>query len=226
MSKFDAKTLSDLHEADEVAIRTEKHPDSAVVIWVVVADEEAFVRSFRGAKGRWYRDLATGGPAVLEFGCREVVPRLERTPDEVHRILHALDGGYVPAGPSCSPTRGLVNVLPTGRNFYSVDPKAIPSVSAWEVGSTLAESLVERILFLEGTPNFQRLGNVLVGETVPEQLATDLAFKMYLPPGRIDVLGSFVAGVFSGEGARGASTLPTSSGRQRFWPVLPTGPAW
>ena len=39
----------------------------------------------------------------------------------------ALDGGYVPAGPSGSPTRGLVNVLPTGRNFYSVDPKAIPS---------------------------------------------------------------------------------------------------
>ena len=42
-------------------------------------------------------------------------------------MLHALDGGYVPAGPSGSPTRGLVNVLPTGRNFYSVDPKAIPS---------------------------------------------------------------------------------------------------
>ena len=89
--------------------------------------------------------------AVLEFGCREVVPRLERTPDEIDRVLHALDGGYVPAGPSGSPTRGLVNVLPTGRNFYSVDPKAIPSASAWEVGSTLAESLVERHLADTGT---------------------------------------------------------------------------
>jgi cobaltochelatase CobN len=84
--------------------------------------------------------------AVLDFGCREVVPRLERTTDEVTAVLHALDGGYVPAGPSGSPTRGLVNVLPTGRNFYSVDPKAIPSRSAWEVGSALAESLVARHL--------------------------------------------------------------------------------
>lgn len=84
--------------------------------------------------------------AVLEFGCTEVVPRLDRTTDEVTAVLHALDGGYVPAGPSGSPTRGLVNVLPTGRNFYSVDPKAIPSRSAWEVGSALAESLVARHL--------------------------------------------------------------------------------
>jgi cobaltochelatase CobN len=89
--------------------------------------------------------------AVLDFGCREVVPRLERTTDEVTAVLHALDGGYVPAGPSGSPTRGLVNVLPTGRNFYSVDPKAIPSRSAWEIGSALADSLVARHLADTGT---------------------------------------------------------------------------
>nr|MBA2307893.1 cobaltochelatase subunit CobN [Pseudonocardiales bacterium] len=84
--------------------------------------------------------------SVLEFGCAEVVPRLNRTTDEIAGVLHALDGGYVPAGPSGSPTRGLVNVLPTGRNFYSVDPKAIPSTSAWEVGSALADSLLARHL--------------------------------------------------------------------------------
>jgi cobaltochelatase CobN len=84
--------------------------------------------------------------AVLEFACREVVPRLARTTDEITSVLHALDGGHVPAGPSGSPTRGLVNVLPTGRNFYSVDPKAIPSRSAWEVGSALADSLLARHL--------------------------------------------------------------------------------
>jgi cobaltochelatase CobN len=84
--------------------------------------------------------------AVLEFAAREVVPRLERTPEEVANLLHALDGGYVPAGPSGSPTRGLVNVLPTGRNFYSVDPKAIPSRNAWDVGAALAESLLARHL--------------------------------------------------------------------------------
>ncbi|HXV92227.1 MAG TPA: cobaltochelatase subunit CobN, partial [Pseudonocardia sp.] len=89
--------------------------------------------------------------AVLEFAAGEVVPRLARTSDEIVHVLRALRGGYVPAGPSGSPTRGLVNVLPTGRNFYSVDPKAIPSRSAWEVGSALAESLVARHLADTGT---------------------------------------------------------------------------
>ncbi len=84
--------------------------------------------------------------AVLGFACEEVVPRLARTTDEIGHILRALDGGYVPAGPSGSPTRGLVNVLPTGRNFYSVDPKAIPSRLSWEVGQALADSLVARYL--------------------------------------------------------------------------------
>jgi cobaltochelatase CobN len=82
--------------------------------------------------------------AVLRFAVDEVVPRLERTTDELDMTLHALDGGYVPAGPSGSPLRGLINVLPTGRNFYSVDPRAIPSRLAWETGQAMAESLVER----------------------------------------------------------------------------------
>ncbi|KAB2347397.1 cobaltochelatase subunit CobN [Actinomadura rudentiformis] len=83
---------------------------------------------------------------LLEFGAAEVVPRLNATGDEIGAVLHALDGGYVPAGPSGSPTRGLVNVLPTGRNFYSVDPKAIPSRNSWDVGVALADSLIERHL--------------------------------------------------------------------------------
>src|SRR5581483_6608508 len=83
---------------------------------------------------------------ILEFACTEVVPRLRATTGEIDAVLHALDGGYVAAGPSGSPTRGLVNVLPTGRNFYSVDPKAIPSRNAWDTGAALAESLVERHL--------------------------------------------------------------------------------
>jgi cobaltochelatase CobN len=81
---------------------------------------------------------------VLSFAASEVVPRLSRTTDEMTHLLHALDGGYVPAGPSGSPLRGLINVLPTGRNFYSVDPKAIPSRLAWETGQAMAESLVAR----------------------------------------------------------------------------------
>ncbi|MDE9365225.1 cobaltochelatase subunit CobN [Luteipulveratus sp. YIM 133132] len=83
---------------------------------------------------------------VLTFAATEVVPRLARTTDELDHVLHALDGGYVPAGPSGSPLRGLVNVLPTGRNFYTVDPKAVPSRLAFETGQHLASSLLERYL--------------------------------------------------------------------------------
>ncbi len=72
MAKFDADTLRELREVQEVRIRTQKHPKSAVVIWVVVADDEVFVRSWLGARGRWYRNLAAGGPATLEFAGRRL----------------------------------------------------------------------------------------------------------------------------------------------------------
>ncbi len=95
-------------------------------------------------------DIAAGLPTtvadILRFAAVEVVPRLRATDQEVERVLHALNGGFVPAGPSGSPLRGLINVLPTGRNFYSVDPKAVPSRLAWETGQAMAESLVARYL--------------------------------------------------------------------------------
>jgi hypothetical protein len=67
MAQFDPETLRKLHDCKEVAIRTTKHPKSSITIWVVVSGTDIFVRSVRGAKGRWYRDLADGGPATLEF---------------------------------------------------------------------------------------------------------------------------------------------------------------
>ena len=85
-------------------------------------------------------DVAT----VLRFAATQVVPRLAGTASEIDQVLRALDGRFIPAGPSGSPLRGLVNVLPTGRNFYSVDPKAIPSRLAWEAGVALADSLLAR----------------------------------------------------------------------------------
>ncbi|WP_030792261.1 cobaltochelatase subunit CobN [Streptomyces sp. NRRL S-920] len=90
------------------------------------------------------RDQGEQVAAILEFAAREVVPRLAATTAELDHAVHALNGGFVPAGPSGSPLRGLVNVLPTGRNFYSVDPKAVPSRLAWETGEALADSLIER----------------------------------------------------------------------------------
>lgn len=92
-------------------------------------------------------DKIADNPAVAEilrFAATEVVPRLAGTAAEIDQVLRALDGRFIEAGPSGSPLRGLVNVLPTGRNFYSVDPKAVPSKLAWETGVALADSLLAR----------------------------------------------------------------------------------
>ncbi len=89
---------------------------------------------------------------VLQFAATEVVPRLAGTTAELDAIVHALAGGFVRPGPSGSPLRGLVNVLPTGRNFYTVDPRAVPSRLAWQTGQAMAESLIKR--YLEDTGGY------------------------------------------------------------------------
>jgi cobaltochelatase CobN len=87
---------------------------------------------------------------TLEFVCDELVPNLHRTDDEITNLLRALDGQHVPAGPSGAPTRGMAQVLPTGRNFYTVDPRGLPSAAAWAVGQQLADDLIERHFVAEG----------------------------------------------------------------------------
>ncbi|MBE9042304.1 cobaltochelatase subunit CobN, partial [Oscillatoriales cyanobacterium LEGE 11467] len=73
-----------------------------------------------------------------------LLPALQQTEGEITNLLHGLGGGFVPSGASGAPTRGRSDVLPTGRNFYSVDIRAIPTETAWEVGRKAAEVLIER----------------------------------------------------------------------------------
>jgi cobaltochelatase CobN len=63
---------------------------------------------------------------------------------EISALLKGLDGRFVPPGPSGAPTRGRPDVLPTGRNFYSVDSRAVPTPAAYELGKKSAELLVRR----------------------------------------------------------------------------------
>ncbi len=74
----------------------------------------------------------------------QLLPSLQQTSQEITNLLKALDGKYVPSGASGAPTRGRPEVLPTGRNFYSVDIRAMPTETAWDVGSAAAETLIER----------------------------------------------------------------------------------
>jgi cobaltochelatase CobN len=87
---------------------------------------------------------------VLRFLSGTLLPRLRETENEIGAVLRALEGRYVPAGPSGAPTRGMAHVLPTGRNFYAIDPRAMPSAAAWRVGQGLADELLRRYLRDEG----------------------------------------------------------------------------
>ncbi|NJL49900.1 MAG: hypothetical protein HC929_24010 [Leptolyngbyaceae cyanobacterium SM2_5_2] len=72
-----------------------------------------------------------------------LLPALTQTTDEIRYLLKGLNGGYIPSGPAGAPTRNRPDVLPTGRNFFSVDIRAIPTESAWDVGRRAAEVLIE-----------------------------------------------------------------------------------
>ena len=82
MASFDRDILQRLHDVQEIAIRTGKHHDKPVTIWVAVAGNAVFVRSVRGPRGRWYRDLAAGGPAELEVAGRKLAVQAIPTKDE------------------------------------------------------------------------------------------------------------------------------------------------
>ena len=99
MTNFAADMLRESRDLQEVTIRTEKHPESAVVIWIAVDDDEVFVRSVRGTNGRWYRDLAAGGGATLEFAGRrlpvQAIPASD--PDAVARASREYLRKYQPS---------------------------------------------------------------------------------------------------------------------------------
>ncbi|MGF6374752.1 cobaltochelatase CobN [Paraburkholderia sp. RAU6.4a] len=77
----------------------------------------------------------------------DVLPRLDACgPQEMTQLKRGLEGRFVPPGPSGSPSRGRPDVLPTGRNFYSVDTRAVPTQAAWALGLKSAQQLIERHL--------------------------------------------------------------------------------
>jgi cobaltochelatase CobN len=68
----------------------------------------------------------------------------ESGPAERKALLAALDGRFVPPGPGGAPARGRLDVLPTGRNIYGTDPRAVPTTTAYEIGRRAALELVTR----------------------------------------------------------------------------------
>ncbi|MFT3721291.1 cobaltochelatase subunit CobN [Pseudorhodoferax sp.] len=98
--------------------------------------------------------LAAGWPhtcAVLQRVRDHLAPALDACgAEELRQLARGLQGLFVPAGPSGSPSRGRPDVLPTGRNFYTLDTRAIPTQAAWQLGRQAADQLIERYLQQHG----------------------------------------------------------------------------
>ena len=76
---------------------------------------------------------------TLKFICREVYPRLIQTDDEKRFLIKGLNGEFILPSLGGNPSRGNIKLLPTGRNFYSINPEEIPSKAAYETGKKLAD---------------------------------------------------------------------------------------
>ena len=103
---------------------------------------------------RLLEDETALGPAsalVLEQARASIIPAISACgPAEGSGLLTALAGQFVAPGPSGAPTRGRPDVLPTGRNFYSVDSRAVPTQTAWALGWKSAALLIEKHLQTQG----------------------------------------------------------------------------
>ena len=116
---------------------------------------------------------------TLKFLAGEVIPRLKKITEELEYFGRAVDGRFVLPGPSGAPTRGNACILPTGRNFYTVDPTSVPSRSAWNTGKLLAQQLLDA--FEEEKGRLPESISIVVysGETM-KTYGDDIAEILYL----------------------------------------------
>ncbi|CAM1374665.1 cobaltochelatase subunit CobN [Tenacibaculum xiamenense] len=84
--------------------------------------------------------------ALLSSIQKETLIAVEKTSEEISNLLEGLNGGYVPSGPSGAPTRGRLDLLPTGRNFFSVDVRTIPTETAFRLGEKSAQLIIDRYI--------------------------------------------------------------------------------
>ncbi|QJC79943.1 cobaltochelatase subunit CobN [Pseudomonas umsongensis] len=118
--------------------------------------------------------------AILEHLGEVVAPRLDACgPAEMRGLLDALGGRFVPAGPSGAPSRGRLDVLPTGRNFYSVDVRNLPTTTAWRIGFQSANLILERHLQDHGD-HLRQLGLSVWGTATMRTGGDDIAQAMAL----------------------------------------------
>ncbi|TYT60945.1 cobaltochelatase subunit CobN [Natrialba swarupiae] len=180
------ETLAE-HDFDVPESEREAGPDVEVNMNLLVVDLETIGNG--RAKSGAHDDLRD----VLAYICEEAKPRVQGAEDEVPRTADALSGEYVPPGGSGAPTRGGVDLLPTARNFYTLDPRKVPAKPAWQVGKEVAEGVLERH-YSENGDYPEEIGVVAWGtptvrtrgETIAQVLAMMGVEPQWTDAGRID----------------------------------------
>ena len=116
---------------------------------------------------------------LMKYIEKVVLSKLRMTKDELSNFVKGSKGEFVVPGGSGCPTRGNINILPSGRNFYSIDPNTVPSRASYNVGKSLAKDLINRHIQDEGRYPRGITMVVYSGETMKTN-GDDIAEALYL----------------------------------------------
>lgn len=134
--------------------------------------------SFALAENLLGSEWITAKPTI-EFICKILYPSILHISDEMDLLLRGSSGGYVLPGPSGSPTRGNAHLLPTGKNYYSIDPDTVPSDACWKIGCKMAEDMVKRHVDEMGCYP-ENVGIVIWATDTMKTGGDDIAYILYL----------------------------------------------
>ncbi len=116
---------------------------------------------------------------IVDLICGSIVPGLRGITEEVSNMVRGMEGSYIPPGPSGSPTRGNAHLLPTGRNYYSLDPETVPTQESWKVGVRMADDMVRSYIEREGQYP-ESVGIVVWSVDTMKTGGDDTAYVLYL----------------------------------------------
>ncbi|MBE6526496.1 MAG: cobaltochelatase subunit CobN [Thermoplasmata archaeon] len=138
-------------------------------------DAERSVEKIRKDYGKVSDELRES----VEYTCNSVSVKIKRMADEMDHLFDGINGEFVLPGPSGAPTRGNADILPTGRNMYSLDPSLVPSKSSWEIGKRMADQMIEKYANEHG--GFPReIGFVIWATDTMKTGGDDVAYILWL----------------------------------------------
>jgi cobaltochelatase CobN len=138
---------SDEHEASNGALLERLENITKHFIWAVLNEPDVQYETIFSCK---ISPEQIDNLDVVRDRIRDINRRIDDS-KEIDSLLHGFNGKYIPAGPSGLISRGHEEVLPTGRNFYSLDPFRVPTRAASRVGQRLADALIAKHVKDEGT---------------------------------------------------------------------------